>query len=223
MSPSYDVPTHKAISVLVHLILASVKVPFTPACTIHSAHYNNSYSTWWPAVLFHIGASRKKYQGLVSIQKETSYFTSMTLWYVTIRCLLRYWTNPQLLSNAGTWWLIFSLHYSYYHEYNYIIHIITNTRRNTWSRYAWLTGHERRLGCARTSIGIDSAAEVANSKCNYIILNTWADIRGFPHTFYYFWHSAGCCLVSMTTIMQGEKLQNDINIFRVKRKIEEKK
>ena len=125
-----------------------------------------------------------KYQGLVSIQKETSYFTSTTLWYVTIRYLLRYWKNPQLLSNAGTWWLLFSLHYSYYHEYNYIIHIIMNTRRNTWSRYAWLTGHERRWGCARTSIGIDSAAEVAISKCNYIILNTWADIRGFTHTLF---------------------------------------
>ena len=40
------------------------------------------------------------------------------------------------------------------------------SRRNPRSRCAWLTGPEPRCGYARTSFGIDAAAEVTISKCN---------------------------------------------------------
>ena len=40
------------------------------------------------------------------------------------------------------------------------------SRRNPPSRCAWLTGPEPRWGYARTSFGVDAAAEVTISKCN---------------------------------------------------------
>ena len=40
------------------------------------------------------------------------------------------------------------------------------SRRNPRSRCAWLTGPEPRWGYARTSFGVDAAAEVTISKCN---------------------------------------------------------
>ena len=44
-------------------------------------------------------------------------------------------------------------------------HVI-RSRRNPRSRCAWLTVPELRCGYARTSFGIDTAAEVTISKCN---------------------------------------------------------
>ena len=46
------------------------------------------------------------------------------------------------------------------------IYYITRSRRNPRSRCAWLTGLEPRWGYARTSFGVDAAAEVTISKCN---------------------------------------------------------
>ena len=43
---------------------------------------------------------------------------------------------------------------------------VSRSRRNTRSRCAWLTGPEPRWGYARTSFGVDAAAEVTISKCN---------------------------------------------------------
>ena len=43
---------------------------------------------------------------------------------------------------------------------------LNRSRRNPRSRCAWLTGPEPRCGYARTSFGIDAAAEVTISKCN---------------------------------------------------------
>ena len=43
---------------------------------------------------------------------------------------------------------------------------LTRSRRNPRSRCAWLTGPEPRSGYARTSFGIDAAAEVTIWKCN---------------------------------------------------------
>ena len=43
---------------------------------------------------------------------------------------------------------------------------ITRSRRNPRSRCAWLIGPEPRWGYARTSFGVDAAAEVTISKCN---------------------------------------------------------
>ena len=43
---------------------------------------------------------------------------------------------------------------------------LTRSRRNPRSRCAWLTGPEPRWGYARTSFGVDAAAEVTISKCN---------------------------------------------------------
>ena len=43
---------------------------------------------------------------------------------------------------------------------------VTRPRRNPRSRCAWLTGPEPRWGYARTSFGVNSAAEVTISKCN---------------------------------------------------------
>ena len=48
------------------------------------------------------------------------------------------------------------------------IHVLhmTRSRLNPHLRCAWLTGPEPRSGYARTSFGIDAAAEVTISKCN---------------------------------------------------------
>ena len=43
---------------------------------------------------------------------------------------------------------------------------VDRSRRNPRSRCAWLTGPEPHCGYARTSFGIDGAAEVTISKCN---------------------------------------------------------
>ena len=43
---------------------------------------------------------------------------------------------------------------------------LIRSRRNPRSRCAWLTGPEPRWGYARTSFGVDAAAEVTISKCN---------------------------------------------------------
>ena len=47
-----------------------------------------------------------------------------------------------------------------------IPHSISRSRRNPRSRCSWLTGPEPRWGYARTSFGVDVAAEVTISKCN---------------------------------------------------------
>ena len=43
---------------------------------------------------------------------------------------------------------------------------VIRSKRNPRSRCAWLTGPEPRWGYARTSFGVDAAAEVTISKCN---------------------------------------------------------
>ena len=47
-----------------------------------------------------------------------------------------------------------------------VVPAVTRSRRNPRSRCAWLTGPEPRWGYARTSFGVDAAAEVTISKCN---------------------------------------------------------
>ena len=58
----------------------------------------------------------------------------------------------------------------------YILKMLTYPRINRWrrnprSRCAWLTGPEPCWGYARTSFGVDAAAEVTISKCN--IWKSW--------------------------------------------------
>ena len=92
-------------------------------------------------------------------------------------------------------------------EYVLTHFLINRSRFNPRLRYAWLTGHELRLGYARTSIGIDAAAEV--TILNYELWKSWSHelTSGFSHVCQY-QHIMACWLV-----LSRPKLWNNIFFF----------
>ena len=87
-------------------------------------------------------------------QAENMWFSSWLI-YGNSFCDIQYQTKPfSVCPSSG---IPLNLHTFY---------DISRSRRNPRSRCAWLTGSEPRWGYARTSFGVDAAAEVTISKCN---------------------------------------------------------
>ena len=85
--------------------------------------------------------------------------------------------------------------------------LVIRSRRNPRSRCAWLTGPEPRSGYARTSFGIDAAAEVTISKCNLWKSWTLKLTSEFSHAYVTILAQCGIPAGFIKT-MQVEEMQN---------------